>query len=127
MGDEQTKRVLVLEDDPETGALIETSLAGAGYIVHLAEAVPGALHLIDDLAFDAAVLDYCIGTNTALQVAQSLRTRLIPFVFCTADDDLPVEFEDVPVLGKPFAPEDLIGVVRSVFGPPRLTQPAIGQ
>ena len=126
MSDEQTKRILVLEDDPQTGALIETCLTEAGYIVHLAEAVPGALHLIDDLAFDAAVLDYCIGTNTALRVAQSLRVRLIPFVFCTADDDLPVEFEDVPVLGKPFAPEDMLGVVQSVFGPPRLTRRAIG-
>ena len=42
------------------------------------------------------------------------------------DDDLPVEFEDVPVLGKPFAPEDMLGVVQSVFGPPRLTRRAIG-
>ena len=127
MSDEQTKRILVLEDDPQTGVLIETCLTEAGYVVHLAEAVPGALHLIDDLAFDAAVLDYCIGTNTALQVAQSLRVRLIPFVFCTADDDLPVEFEDVPVLGKPFLPGDMVGVVRSVFGPPRLWRRAVGQ
>jgi len=126
MSDEQTKRILVLEGDPQTGALIETSLAEAGYIVHLAEAMPSALHLIDDLAFDAAVLDYCIGINTAIQVARSLRVRLIPFVFCTADDDLPAEFEDVPVLGKPFAPHDLVGVVRSVFGPPRLWRRAAG-
>ena len=127
MSDEQTKRILVLEDDPRTGALIEACLSEAGYIVHLAEAIPGALHLIDDLTFDAAVLDYCIGTNTAIQVAHSLRARLIPFVFCTADDDLPAEFEDVPVLGKPFAPHDLVGVVRSVFGPPRLWRRAAGE
>ncbi len=127
MSNEQTKRILVLEDDPQTGALIESCLTEAGYIVHLAAAVPGALHLIDDLSFDAAVLDYCIGTNTAVLVARSLRVRLIPFVFCTADDDVPVEFEDVPVLGKPFAPWDLVGVVRSVFGPPRLLRRAIGQ
>jgi DNA-binding response OmpR family regulator len=127
MSAEQTKRILVLEDDPQTGALIESCLSEAGYIVHLAEAVPGALHLIDDLSFDAAVLDFCIGTNTAIQVARSLRVRLIPFVFCTADDDLPIEFEDVPVLGKPFAPEDMVGVVQSVFGPPRLLRRAAGQ
>ncbi len=127
MSNEQTKRILVLEDDPDTGSLIETCLTDAGYIVHLAEAIPGALHLIDDLAFDAAVLDYCIGTNTAIQVAQSLRVRLIPFVFCTEDDDPPVAFGDVPVLGKPFEPEELLGVVRSVFGPPRLTRRAVGE
>lgn len=127
MSYEQTKRILVLEDDPETGSLIETCLTEAGYIVHLAKAIPRALHLIDDLAFDAAVLDYCIGTNTAIQVAQSLRVRLIPFVFCTKHDDLPVEFEDVPVLGKPFAPEEMLGMVHSVFGPPRLSRQAVGQ
>lgn len=123
---EQTKRILVLEDEPATGALIEQCLTDAGYVVHLAEAVPGALYLIDDLPFDAAVLNYSVGTNTAIQVAESLRVRLVPFVFCTAEDDVPIAFEDVPVIGKPFAPEDLLGVIRSVFGPPRQSRRAIG-
>jgi two-component system copper resistance phosphate regulon response regulator CusR len=119
MNNEQTKRILVLEDEPQTGALIEKGLTDAGYVVHLAEAVPGALHLIDDLAFDAAILSLGIGTSTTVPVAESLRVRLIPFVFCTTDDDLPAGFEDVPVLGKPFTPDEMIGIVRSVFGPPR--------
>lgn len=126
MRDEQTKRILVLEDEPATGALIEQCLTDAGYIVHLAEAVPGALHLIDDLPFDAAVLNYGVGTNTAIQVAECLRVRLIPFVFCTADDDVPTAFEDVPVIGEPFTPEELLGVIRSVFGPPRHSRRTIG-
>jgi len=125
MNDEQTKRILVLEDEPQTGALIEKGLTEAGYIVHLAEAVPGALHLIDDLTFDAAVLSFGIGSNTAVPVAESLRVRLIPFVFCTTDDDLPAGFEDVPVLGKPFTTDEMIGMVRSVFGPPRRSRRAV--
>jgi DNA-binding response OmpR family regulator len=126
MRDEQTKRILVLEDEPATGALIEKCLTDAGYVVHLAEAVPRALYLIDDMPFDAAILSYGMGTNTAIPVAESLRVRLIPFVFCTAEDDVPIAFEDVPVIGQPFAPEDLLGVIRSVFGPPRQSRRAIG-
>lgn len=126
MRDEQTKRILVLEDEPGTGTLIEKCLTDAGYVVHLAEAIPGALHLIDDLPFDAAVLNYCAAANTAIQVAESLRVRMIPFVFCTADDDPPAAFEDVPVVGKPFSPEELLGVIRSVFGPPRLSRRSFG-
>lgn len=126
ISDEQTKRILVLENDPRTGALIEQCLTDAGYVVHLAEAVPGALYLIDDLPFDAAVLSYRVKTNTAIQVAESLRVRLIPFVFCTADDDVPTAFEDVPVIGEPFTPEELLDVIQSVFGPPRRSRGAIG-
>jgi len=124
MSDEQAKRILVLEDDPEIGALIEKCLTDAGYVVHLAEAVRAALHLIDDLPFDAAILDYEAGTSTAIDVAESLRVRLIPFFFCTADDELPAAFSDVPVVGKPFEPGELLGVVRSIFGPPRVSRRA---
>lgn len=119
MTDEQTKRILVLEDEPVIGMLIERSLTEAGYIVHLAEAVPGALHLIDDLSFDAAILDLGWGTNTVIQVAESLRQRSVPFVFCTGAAEVPPAFSDVPVVQKPFSQDELLGVVRSVFGPPR--------
>lgn len=116
---EQTKRILVLEDEPLIGMLIERTLLDEGYIVHLARAVPAALHLIDDLSFDAAILDFGSGDNTATEVAQSLRIRMIPFVFCTAANDVPAAFGDIPIVGKPFSAESLVGVIRSVFGPPR--------
>lgn len=83
--------------------------------VSVAGSCKEALHRLDALPVDAALLDLFLGDETCVAVAEELGRRGIPFVLSTGYGDaldLLGRFPDVPVLQKPHGPDQLLAVLR---------------
>jgi CheY-like chemotaxis protein len=103
-------RVLVVEDEMTVAMLIEDMVSELDYDV--AAVVPrleDAMRLLDSDTFDVAMLDVHLNGKTVFPFAAELQAREIPFLFATAygPRGIPVEFQDHPVLQKPFGPVEL--------------------
>jgi DNA-binding response OmpR family regulator len=115
-----TKRVLIVEDDPIIALDLSRILTSAGVIVvGPATTVHVAEQLARDNAVDAAVLDVRLEVGDTIAFARDLRVRGIPFLFQTSDPRSLDGFKPKPVvLTKPFSPQRLIAAVRNLLGIP---------
>ncbi|HMH69323.1 MAG TPA: response regulator [Pinirhizobacter sp.] len=103
-------RVLIVEDEPMVGMMIEDMLRDRGYaIAGVAPNLPVALELASSLELDVAMLDVNLAGERSFAVADVLRQRHIPFIFATGYGSPGVDpsFAGVKVLHKPFAGADL--------------------
>ena len=99
------RRVLVVEDEFLIALDIEQMLRrlGAGPVdvaAHLADAFAAIGRTLPDLA----VLDFKLGMETTVSLAETLAAHAVPLVFLTGYDDLgtmPGPLRDAPRLGKP--------------------------
>jgi len=114
-------RILVAEDEVVIAMMLEDTLIDAGALVlGPVISVRDALRMVDmalgDGGISAAVLDVQLRDGKAIRVADLLRERGVPFLFATAYDGNPaVEgYGGVPVLCKPYGPEDLIRTVEGL-------------
>ena len=113
-------RVLVVEDDADTRALLADVLAGAGWHVDVAADGETALDLAARQPPDAIVLDLILPGITGWEVAKRLDQlvgRAIPIVIATgARADL---FRMPPyvacVIPKPYDPDSVVTTVRSML------------
>ena len=104
-----SRRILVVEDEPLVAMLEEDLLVEAGaQVVGPAPSVAQALALIGDGDLDAAVLDVNLGKETVFPVAERLAALGVPFVFVTGygSQGLIPAFANRPVIQKPFKPND---------------------
>lgn len=111
-------RILVAEDEAVIAMMVEDTLIDAGALVlGPVISVRDALQMVEvamgDGGITAAVLDVQLGDGKVLRVADALRARGVPFLFATGYDGHPAldSHRGVPVLCKPYNPEDLIRVV----------------
>ena len=112
-------RVLVVEDDPDTRALLEATLEDAGLRVELAADGESALRLAAHHPPDAVVLDLMLPGLTGWEVAGRLSAvtgQPVPIVIVSA---APASVFRLPpsvacVIPKPFSPEAVASAVRSV-------------
>ncbi|MFC4168904.1 response regulator [Teichococcus aestuarii] len=111
-------RILVAEDEAVIAMMVEDSLIGAGALVlGPVISVQDALQMVKvamaDGGITAAVLDIQLGDAKAIGVADVLRERGVPFLFATGYDGHPVldSHRGVPVLCKPYNPEDLVRMI----------------
>jgi CheY-like chemotaxis protein len=114
-----TPRVLVVEDEMTVAMLIEDMVTELAYDV--AAVVPrleDAMRLLDGDTFDLAMLDVHLNGKTVFPFAAELQAREIPFLFATAygPRGIPAEFQDHPVLQKPFGPVELRRALISLAG-----------
>jgi CheY-like chemotaxis protein len=81
----QDLRVLVVENDEMSAALLQMQLVHAGAtVVGLAASVAEALRVLEDSVPDVALLDYRLARNeTSEPVAAALSARGVPFVLAT--------------------------------------------
>ncbi len=110
----EAARILVLEDDALNAFLIEESLRLAGHeVVGPAKTVAWALALLESGEVDAAILDLQIDDGTSLDVGRRLDDLGVPYAIATGHSsrELPVQFNHVPVLAKPFTVTKLIEIV----------------
>ena len=110
--------VLVVEDEMFVAMLVEDILLNAGYRVLKAARVDKALDLIKaDGTIDAALLDINLNGVEVFPVALKLRELGVPFVFASGygRDGLPPDFNECPVLQKPYLPEALKAAVAALF------------
>jgi CheY-like chemotaxis protein len=108
-------RIICVEDDVLVSMLIEDMLLDLGIeVVGRAYDLDDALALARGSATDAAVLDINIGGRLAYPVADVLRARRIPFIFCTGYPALvlPERFWKTPLLEKPFGKQQLAEILQ---------------
>lgn len=107
----QGRRIMVVEDEALVAMLVEDALLDAGAVVLGPSAtVAEALALLERSdAPDAAVLDLNLAGETSTPVADALVARGVPFVVATGygASGLPSGYEHVPVLAKPYDPDEL--------------------
>jgi CheY-like chemotaxis protein len=112
-------RVLVIEDEAMIAMLIEDMLAELGCaMLGPAADTARAFAMIEEAKFDAAILDVNLGGERTMPVAAILKSKGIPFVFATGygASGIDAEFDDRPVLTKPFRNADLEAALRSLLG-----------
>jgi CheY-like chemotaxis protein len=104
------RRILVVEDEALVAMLVEDALLDAGArVIGPAATVAEALGLIDQELLDVAVLDLNLAGETSSPVADALLAGGVPFVVATGygAEGLPAGHAGVPVLAKPYDPDDL--------------------
>ena len=115
----QDLRVLVVENDEMSAALLQMQLVHSGaLVVGLAASVAEALRLLEEASPDVALLDYRLAHNeTSEPVAAALAARGVPFVLATgmAAEQLPVAMQSGVLLIKPYLSAELSkALVRAV-------------
>jgi len=115
----QDLRVLVVENDEMSAALLQMQLVHSGaLVVGLAASVAEALRLLEEASPDVALLDYRLAHNeTSEPVAAALAARGVPFVLATGmtAEQLPVAMRSGVLLIKPYLSAELTkALVRAV-------------
>jgi CheY-like chemotaxis protein len=110
----QGLRILVVEDELlvalDTQAFVWRF---GGIVVGPYARVPAALQALEVHPVDGAILDVNVAGTQSFAVADVLRQRNIPFVFCTgySRETVPPRFDDAPVVEKPLVPELVIAAL----------------
>ena len=113
------RRILIVEDEALVAMLVEDALLDAGAeVIGPVATVAEAMALLDAAAPDAAVLDLNLAGETSTPVADVLANRGVPFVVATGygADGLPPGHARVPVLAKPYDPDDLTATLVRLCG-----------
>ncbi|NRO99383.1 heavy metal response regulator transcription factor [Paraburkholderia sp. NMBU_R16] len=120
-------RILIVEDEPKTGAYLKKGLQESGYSVDLAVDGAEGLAFAREEQYDVIVLDVMLPEMDGWTVLKSLRvTQSPPVLFLTARDAVQdrvrgLELGADDYLVKPFAFVELLARIRTLArrGPPR--------
>lgn len=119
-----SKRLLVVDDEPNLLRAVAACLKAGGYDVSTARSGREALLKLAGTVPDLIVSDIRMpgidGYQLARQLRGSPRTALVPVVFLTAKDETADRIEGFRAgvdayLTKPFEPEELIAVVNGIL------------
>ncbi len=118
------KRLLVVDDEPNLLRAVEAVLRGEGFEITTARSGREALVAVAGSLPDLIVSDVRMPGMDGFQLARKLRasahSALVPIVFLTAKDETEDRIEgfesgvDV-YLTKPFEPDELVAVIKSVL------------
>jgi len=115
------KTVLLVEDSMIIALDSEDALRALGASqVMVAASIAQARSLMEDTRFDVAVLDFNLGIETSLPVADALNDAKVPVIFATGYGDgidLPERFAKAPVIKKPYNADDLAASFAKLAGP----------
>jgi CheY-like chemotaxis protein len=102
---------LIIEDEVMQAWQLSRMVADMGGAVEMiAYSFAQARDALENAAFDCAIVDLNLAGTYAYNIAETLRRRAIPFIFCSAyadGADVFAGISDVPRLGKPVDPKDL--------------------
>ncbi|HWN11137.1 MAG TPA: response regulator transcription factor [Pyrinomonadaceae bacterium] len=119
-----SKRLLVVDDEPNLLRAVAACLKSEGYEVNTARSGREALMQLAEAVPDLLVSDIRMpgmdGYQLARQLRGSPRTALVPIVFLSAKDETSDRIEGFRAgvdayLTKPFEPEELIAVVNGIL------------
>lgn len=119
-----SKRLLVVDDEPNLLVAVAACLRGEGYEVTTARSGREALVRLAGTMPDLIVSDIRMpgmdGYTLARHVRSSARTALVPLVFLTAKDETADRIEGFrngvdAYLTKPFEPDELVAVIKSIL------------
>src|SRR5918992_877021 len=118
------ERLLVVDDEPNLLRAVAATLRAEGYEVTTARSARDALTHVARSVPDLVVSDIRMPGMDGYQLARSLRdsprTSLVPIVFLTAKGETEDRVEGFRTgvdayLTKPFEPEELLAVIRSIL------------
>jgi adenylate cyclase len=120
---DQTARLLVVDDVPQNGRLLEAMLTPHGYSVTLAYSGGEGLEKVRTERPDLVLLDILMPDMTGYEVCRRLRedpaTRLLPVVMLTSSGDQDkvdaIEAGADDFIARPFNPQELLSRVRSLL------------
>ncbi len=110
------KRLLLLEDDPILGMLLEDMVDMLGCrIAGSFQTVDAALEAVtaEPGSLDAAILDVNLNGSPSFPVADFLHEKGIPYIFSTGYGDNPSQ--TAPKLSKPFTIDELREALEKLF------------
>ena len=119
-----SKRLLVVDDEPNLLRAVAACLKAEGYEVSTARSGQEALLQLAESVPDLIISDIRMpgmdGYKLARQLRGSPRTALVPIVFLTAKDETADRIEGFRAgvdvyLTKPFEPDELIAVVNGIL------------
>ena len=117
----RTARVLLVEDDPAVGGAVKALLEATGFEADLAPTGRRGLALVDETAYDLAVLDIVLPDISGIDVLRDMRRfHRLPVLLLTARsssrdkvDGLDAGADDYLV--KPFDPAELVARLRALL------------
>ncbi|MFN0179921.1 MAG: response regulator [Gemmatimonadales bacterium] len=122
-----TPRILVIEDDADTGRLLCARLRSAGFEPQLAGDAVTGLHAARRTVPDLVILDLAMPAGGGLAVLRSLRlsskTNLVPVIVLTGTPDENRRNEAMEaganaLIGKPYDAAPLLDEIRKQLGCP---------
>ena len=131
-----SKRLLVVDDEPNLLRAVAACLRAEDYEVNMARSGHEALMQLAESVPDLIISDIRMpgmdGYKLARQLRGSPRTALVPIVFLTAKDETADRIEGFRAgidayLTKPFEPDELIAVVNGILNRVERTHSQIAQ
>lgn len=119
-----SKRLLIVDDEPNLLRAVAACLRGEGYEVDTArsgeEALVHVAQRLPDLIVSDIRMPRMDGYALARQLRSNPRTHLIPIVFLTAKDESADRLEGIrsgvdAYLTKPFEPDELVAVIGNIL------------
>jgi DNA-binding response OmpR family regulator len=110
---EHHNRVLLVEDDPYVGPLLEHVLLSAGFRVHWTTRFVEGEALLDHRAYDLVITDVMLPDGNGLKIADAAKARGIRSIVITAYAfQIPTEqLAPHEVLLKPIRPHELLSAI----------------
>jgi hypothetical protein len=115
----RTPRAFIAEDSVLISLDLEKILIDYGYqIAGQAGSVANSLEIIGASEIDFAFINYRLGDGTSEPISEALISRAIPYAFCTGQSgrDFPKNLSEIPVIQKPFVPDDIRRTVKHLIG-----------
>ena len=103
-------RVLIVEDEPLIGMMLEEALNDLGCeVVAVTHNVRTAMAYASEADLDVAVLDVNLNGQVSYPVAAILSNRSVPFLFVTGygPENIESAYRSAPVLEKPVTTSEL--------------------
>jgi DNA-binding NarL/FixJ family response regulator len=119
-----SKRLLIVDDEPNLLRAVAACLRGEGYEVETArsgeEALVHVAQRLPDLIISDIRMPRMDGYTFARQLRSNPRTDLIPLIFLTAKDESADRIAGIrsgvdAYLTKPFEPDELVAVVANIL------------
>ncbi|MFY9642858.1 MAG: hypothetical protein WCD20_21440 [Rhodomicrobium sp.] len=114
----EEQRIILVEYEWLIASDLELMISKAGgEVVGIATSLSKAMALADDKFISAAVMDFRLGWENSLPLAEKLSDCGVPFIFYTADGFGPLSkiWPHTPIVQKPACGPTLIGALETVL------------